>query len=83
MNIFFKRPSIQPLKTFKKFLHECPNEPISEILNKTFVDTDHQMAQKKEIYAGTTAVVAYVRFEDRVVEGAPVKQVGSFAGIHD
>ena len=68
-------------KTFKRYLHECPQEPVSELLNKTFTDIDTQMARKKEIYAGTTAVVAYVRIEERMTDGIPVKQA-SFCKRH-
>jgi serine/threonine protein phosphatase PrpC len=32
------------------------------------MDTDAQMAKQKDIYAGTTAIVAYIRFEDRLLE---------------
>lgn len=56
-------------------MREKPNEPIPEVLNKTFIDVDAQMSQKKEIFAGTTVIVAFVRFEERKIDDAIVKKV--------
>jgi hypothetical protein len=56
-------------------MNENPDEPIPEVLNKTFVDVDAQMSQKKEIFAGTTVIVAFVRFEERKIDDNIVKKV--------
>lgn len=56
-------------------MQEYPNEPIPEVLNRTFIDVDSQMSQKKEIFAGTTVIVGFVRFEERKIDGAIVKKV--------
>jgi hypothetical protein len=56
-------------------MNENPNESIPEVLNKTFIDVDAQMSQKKEIFAGTTVVVAFVRYEEKKINDTIVKKV--------
>ena len=53
------------LQTFEKLLHENPDKPIPELLNETFVKTDAQLAEKKGLFSGCTAVVAFLRYEER------------------
>ena len=63
------------LGTFKRFLNEFPNSSITDLLNRTFTDVDKEMSQKKEIFAGTTVVVCFVRIEDRQLDGNTVRKV--------
>ena len=52
-------------QTFQTLLKDSPKTPISDLLCKTFLETDNQMSKRKELSAGTTAIVAFVRFEER------------------
>ena len=56
-------------------MKEFPNDPIPQVLNKTFIDVDNQMSEKKEIFAGTTVIVGFVRVEERTIEDQIVKKV--------
>ncbi|KAJ3417315.1 Protein phosphatase 2C 1 [Chytridiales sp. JEL 0842] len=55
-------------QTLTKLLHEHPKSSVPELLNKSFVLADSQMA-KKGLFSGCTAIVALIRVEDRE-EGA-------------
>ncbi|RKO88352.1 phosphatase 2C-like domain-containing protein, partial [Blyttiomyces helicus] len=57
-------------KTFHHLLAESPHLPIPEILNKTFLGADMQLAAKDGMYSGCTVVVGFVRTEERVVKGS-------------
>ncbi|KAJ3212709.1 Protein phosphatase 2C 1 [Clydaea vesicula] len=50
-------------ENFQKNLKESPDIPIPELLNKTFIQTDKQLSEKKGLFSGATAIVAYIRNE--------------------
>ncbi|KAI9087767.1 phosphatase 2C-like domain-containing protein [Phlyctochytrium arcticum] len=52
-------------ENFETILMDNPNIPVLEALNKAFLMTDLQLSERKASYSGCTAVVGYVRTEDR------------------
>ena len=50
---------------FSDLLKQFPQDPIPELLHKTFMQIDEDLGKSKNMYAGTTAIVAFTRFEDR------------------
>ncbi|KAI8829040.1 phosphatase 2C-like domain-containing protein [Chytriomyces cf. hyalinus JEL632] len=56
-------------ETLLKLINDNPNTPIPQLLNDTFVETDAQLGAKKGVSSGCTAVVAFVRVEQRTIEG--------------
>ncbi|TPX67446.1 hypothetical protein CcCBS67573_g07501 [Chytriomyces confervae] len=56
-------------QTLLKLINDNPNTPIPQLLNDTFVETDAQLGAKKGVSSGCTAVVAFVRVEQRAIEG--------------
>ncbi|KAJ3232423.1 Protein phosphatase 2C 1 [Chytriomyces hyalinus] len=59
-------------ETLLKLINDNPNTPIPQLLNDTFVETDAQLGAKKGVSSGCTAVVAFVRVEQRAIEGETV-----------
>ncbi|KAJ1343110.1 hypothetical protein BSLG_002136 [Batrachochytrium salamandrivorans] len=50
---------------FAQLLKEHPTTSIPELLNQTFQLTDEQLSQRKGMHAGCTAIVGYLRVEER------------------
>ncbi|KAI8925541.1 phosphatase 2C-like domain-containing protein [Entophlyctis helioformis] len=55
---------------FLQLLKEQPDTPIPDLLNQAFLATDKQLAQRKGMHSGCTAIVAYMRTEDRHPAGS-------------
>ncbi|KAI8806314.1 phosphatase 2C-like domain-containing protein [Cladochytrium replicatum] len=53
-------------KNFQSLLNDNPDSPVPHSLNKAFVMTDTQLGQNEQSHSGCTAIVAYVRREERV-----------------
>ncbi|KAJ3091038.1 Protein phosphatase 2C 1 [Quaeritorhiza haematococci] len=47
----------------RTLLADNPDTPVPELLNKTFLLTDIQLGERKGLYSGCTAVVAFLRTE--------------------
>ncbi|KAJ3216549.1 Protein phosphatase 2C 1 [Dinochytrium kinnereticum] len=58
-------------ETFQSLLTENPTTPVPELLNKSFLMTDTQLSQKKSLFSGCTAIVAFIRTEEREEEIVP------------
>ncbi|KAI8919350.1 phosphatase 2C-like domain-containing protein [Powellomyces hirtus] len=52
-------------ENFETVLHENPTMPVPDLLNKSFLLTDRQLGERKGSYSGCTAVVGYIRTEER------------------
>ncbi|KAJ3054455.1 Protein phosphatase 2C 1 [Rhizophlyctis rosea] len=50
---------------FKSLLDTKPTHAIPELLHETFLQTDTQLSQKKGLFSGCTAVVAFMQIEER------------------
>ncbi|KAJ3158540.1 Protein phosphatase 2C 1 [Geranomyces michiganensis] len=55
-------------QNFEKVLHDNPTLPVPDLLNKSFLLTDQQLGERKGSYSGCTAVVGYIRTEERAVD---------------
>ncbi|KAJ3181221.1 Protein phosphatase 2C 1 [Geranomyces variabilis] len=55
-------------ENFEKVLHENPTLPVPDLLNRSFLLTDQQLGERKGSYSGCTAVVGYIRTEERAVD---------------
>jgi hypothetical protein len=58
-----------------------PNEPCAAVhLKDSFLQVDRELAQKKGLHSGCTAVVAFTRMETRIDEKTKesVLKVGSY-----
>ncbi|KAJ3011414.1 Protein phosphatase 2C 1 [Thoreauomyces humboldtii] len=53
---------------FEQVLRENPTMAVPELLNKSFLLTDRQLSERKGSYSGCTAVVGYIRTEERPVD---------------
>jgi hypothetical protein len=56
-------------------LNEFPEMPVPEILNRAFLEIDVLLGEKKDMSSGTTAIVAFLRVEEREVDGQKTKKV--------
>ncbi|KAI8588024.1 phosphatase 2C-like domain-containing protein [Geranomyces variabilis] len=52
-------------QNFEKVLHDNPTLPVPDLLNRSFLLTDQQLGERKGSYSGCTAVVGYIRTEER------------------
>ncbi|KND03139.1 uncharacterized protein SPPG_02202 [Spizellomyces punctatus DAOM BR117] len=52
-------------ENFEKLLQERPSTAVPELLNDSFLVTDSQLGERKASYSGCTAVVGFIRTEDR------------------
>ncbi|KAI8855014.1 phosphatase 2C-like domain-containing protein [Chytridium lagenaria] len=52
-------------ETLRTLLHEKPTTPVPELLNQSFLMTDTQLSLKKSVFSGCTAIVAFMRMEER------------------
>ncbi|KAJ3044316.1 Protein phosphatase 2C 1 [Rhizophlyctis rosea] len=68
------------MEIFKGLLNSHPNRSVPELLHETFIETDKQLSEKKGLFAGCTAVVAFIQVEER--EGAK-KRVLYTANVGD
>ncbi|KAI8813534.1 phosphatase 2C-like domain-containing protein [Cladochytrium replicatum] len=55
-------------KNFQSLLNDNPDSPVPHSLNKAFVMTDTQLGQNEQSHSGCTAIVAYVRREERALD---------------
>ncbi|KAI9020502.1 phosphatase 2C-like domain-containing protein [Hyaloraphidium curvatum] len=49
--------------TLERLVRENPDADVPELLDRTFVQTDEQLADRKGLHSGCTAIVAYIRME--------------------
>jgi len=59
----------------EELLKKKGDKPVSEVLNDAFLAMDHQLANKKDLYSGCTAIVAIIVIEEREKDGLTVPQV--------
>ncbi|KAJ3379924.1 Protein phosphatase 2C 1 [Entophlyctis sp. JEL0112] len=63
--LLFSDLAMWTTKTLLDLLKTKPTAPIPELLNDAFVLTDKQLASRQNVSSGCTAVVAFVREEER------------------